>query len=61
MRPAILEDHVEQSCLAGCRPSVGRWPTGRTSRPRTPKTPGTERDSYRECCSSTGCVTPSGG
>ena len=48
MKPAILEDHVEQACLAWLA-SLG-WEVGHGPdiSPPDAKTPGTERDSYRE-------------
>lgn len=48
MKPAILEDHVEQACLAWLAAlgwSVGHGPE---VSPTDAKTPGTERDTYRE-------------
>ncbi|MCE2659708.1 MAG: type I restriction endonuclease subunit R [Rubrivivax sp.] len=48
MKPAILEDHVEQACLAWLA-NLG-WEVGHSAdvSPPDAKTPGTERDTYRE-------------
>ena len=48
MRPAILEDHVEQSCLAWLSALGWEVAHGPDISPPDAKTPGTERDSYRE-------------
>ena len=48
MKPAILEDHVEQATLGWLAGLGWEVPHGPDISPPDGKTPGTERDSYRE-------------